>query len=91
MSIFSRVGIPNEVLTDSCTQYMSAVMKEVSRLLSFKQLAATPYHLICNGLVERFNQTIKKMLMGMCAERPKDWDKYIDLCCSHIGRHHNKV
>ena len=63
VSIFSRVGIPHEVLTDMGTQYTSAVMKEVSRLLSFKQLVTTPYHPICNGLVERFNQTIKKMLM----------------------------
>ena len=78
VSIFSRVGIPNEVLTDIGTQYTPALMKEVSRLLSFKQLVTTPYHPICNGLVERFNQTIKKMLMRMCAERPKDWDKYID-------------
>ena len=80
VSIFSRVGIPNEVLTDMGTQYTSAVMKEVSRLFkkSFKQLVTTSYHPICNGLVERFNKTIKKMLMRMCAERPKDWDKYID-------------
>ena len=78
VSIFSRVGIPNEVLTDMGTQYTSAVMKEVRRLLSFKQLVTTPYHPICNGPVERFNQTIKNMLMRMCAERPKDWDKYID-------------
>ena len=28
-------------------------MKEVSRLLSFKQLVTTPYHPICNGLVEQ--------------------------------------
>ena len=91
VSIFSRVGIPNEVLTDMGTQYTSAVMKEVSRLLSFKQLVTTPYHPICNGLVERFNQTIKKMLMRMCAERPKDWDKYIDPLLFAVGRHHKKV
>ena len=30
VGIFSRVGIPNEVLTDMGTLYMSAVMKEVS-------------------------------------------------------------
>ena len=42
VSIFSRVGIPNEFLTDMGTQYTSAVMKEVSRLLSFKQLVTTP-------------------------------------------------
>ena len=78
VSIFSHVGIPYEVLSDMGNQCTSAVMKEVSRLLSFKQLVTTPYHPICNGLMERFNQTIKKMLMRMCAERSKDWDKYID-------------
>ena len=72
VSIFSHVGIPNEVLTDMGTQYTSAVVKEVSRLLSFKQLVTTPYHHICNGLVDRFNQTIKKVLMRKCAECPKD-------------------
>ena len=60
------------------SQFTSALMKEVSRLLSFKQLVTSPYHPICNGLVERFNGTLKKMLTRMCAERPKDWDKYID-------------
>ena len=94
VSIFSHVGIPNKVLTDMGTQYTSAVMKKVSRLLSFKQLVTTPYHLICNGLVERFNQTIKKMLMRLCAERPKDWDKYIDpllLAYREAGKRQLKV
>ena len=31
---------------------------------------------MCNGLVERFPATMKQMLRRMCAERPKDWDKY---------------
>ena len=78
MSIFSRVGVPKEILTDMGSQFTSALMKEVSRFLSFKQLVTSPYHPICNGLVERFNGTLKKMLTRMCTERPKDWNKYID-------------
>ena len=31
---------------------------------------------LCNGLVERFNGTLKQMLRQLCAERPKDWDRY---------------
>ena len=42
-----------------------------------KQLVTTPYHPMCNGLVERFNGTMKQMLKRMCAERPKDWDRYL--------------
>ena len=32
---------------------------------------------MCNGLVERFNGTLKSMLKKMCYERPKDWDRYV--------------
>ena len=78
VSIFSRVGVPNEILTDMGSQFTSALMKEISKLLAFKQLVTSPYHPICNGLVKRFNGTLKKMLTRMCAERSKDWDKYID-------------
>ena len=40
-------------------------------------LHTTPYHPTCNGLVEKFNGTLKDMLQKMCAEKPKDWDRYI--------------
>jgi len=49
----------------------------VSILLSMNQLVTMPYHPMCNGLVERFNGTLKMMLKRMCAERPKDWDRYL--------------
>jgi len=78
VSIFSRVGIPEKILSDQGTQFTSAMMKEVGRLLSVKQLTTTPYHPQCNGLVERFSGTLKTMLKRMCAERPKDWDRYLD-------------
>jgi transposase InsO family protein len=77
VEVFSRVGIPNEVLTDRGTQFTSGVMAEVSRLLSLKQLVTTPYHPQCNGLVEKFNGTLKEMLKKMCAEKPKTWDRYL--------------
>ena len=44
VSMFSRVGVPKEVLTDIGSQFTSALRKEVSRLLSFKQLVQTPNH-----------------------------------------------
>ncbi|XP_038050657.1 uncharacterized protein LOC119723850 isoform X2 [Patiria miniata] len=77
LEVYSRLGIPQEVLTDMGTQFTSEVMREVGRLLTIKQLTTTPYHPICNGLVERFNATLKKMLRRMCAERPKDWDRFL--------------
>ncbi|XP_072048962.1 LOW QUALITY PROTEIN: uncharacterized protein [Amphiura filiformis] len=75
--MFSRLGVPREVLTDLGSQFTSGIMKEVSRLLSIKQLTTTPYHPACNGLVERFNGTLKALLKKICEERPKDWDRYV--------------
>ncbi|XP_071964120.1 uncharacterized protein [Antedon mediterranea] len=78
VGVFSRLGIPKEMLTDRGSQFTSEVMKQVSKLLSIRQVMTSPYHPACNGLVERFNGTLKQMLKRMCAERPTDWDRYID-------------
>jgi hypothetical protein len=77
VEMFSRLGVPKEILSDQGSQFVSSTMKEVSRLLSMRQLITTPYHPMCNGLVERFNGTLKTMLKRMCTERPKDWNRYI--------------
>ena len=75
--MWSRVGIPAEMLTDRGTQFTSGVMKEVERLLAIKGLKTTPYHAQCNGLVERYNGTHKNMLRKLAQEQPKQWDRYI--------------
>ncbi|XP_062599575.1 uncharacterized protein LOC134261133 [Saccostrea cucullata] len=78
IDIFSRIGVPEEMLSDMGSQFTSSIMREVSRLLSLNQLTTTPYHPMTNGLVERFNGTLKQMLKRMCSDRPRDWDKYIN-------------
>ena len=76
VELFCTVGFPHDILTDSGAQFTSRVMAEMSRLISVKQLMTTPYHPMCNGLVERFNDTLKLMIKCSCAERPRDWDRY---------------
>ena len=77
VSIFSRVGVPEEMLSDRGAQFTAELMQEISRLLSLKQLFTTPYHAMCNGQVERFNGTLKSMVRKMTIEKPRDWDHYI--------------
>ncbi|XP_062610800.1 uncharacterized protein LOC134272595, partial [Saccostrea cucullata] len=77
MEMFSRIGVPREMLKDMGSQFTSSLMSEVSRLISLRQWTTTPYHPSCNGLVERFNGTRKQMLNRLCSEKPKDWDKYL--------------
>ena len=78
VDIFSRLRVPEEILSDLGTQFISECMKEVTRLLSIKQLTTTPYHPMCNGLMEKFNGTMKSMLKRLCSEQPRQWNRYIN-------------
>ena len=33
---------------------------------------------MCNGLVEKFNGTLKKALKRLCAEQPRQWHRFIN-------------
>ncbi|KAL1282357.1 hypothetical protein QQF64_001160 [Cirrhinus molitorella] len=54
--------------------FMSQLMADLCRLLGLKQLRTTVYHPQTDGLVERFNQTLKQMLRRVEAEDRWDWD-----------------
>ena len=78
LDMYSRVAVPEEVLSDLGTQFTSDCMKEVSRLLSIRRLTTSPYHPACNGLVEKFNGTLKRMLRRLCHEQPRQWHRFIN-------------
>ena len=78
VSVCSRLRIPSEILTDQGRQFTAECMKEVNRLLQVKHLLTTPYHPMCNGLVENFNKTLKNMIRRTCEEQHKNWHLYLD-------------
>ena len=50
----------------------------VSSFEHTKAIVTSPYHPMRNGLVERFNGTLKAMLKRLCAQQPKQWHRFID-------------
>lgn len=72
--LFSRVGIAREILTDQGSCFMSSVLKHVLSFLQVKQLRTSVYHPQTDGLVERFNQTLKNMLKKTMDQEGKNWD-----------------
>ena len=56
VDIFSRLGIPEEILSDLGTQFVSDCMQEVVRFLSIKQLTTTLHHPMCNGMIEKWRR-----------------------------------
>ena len=63
LEVFCRVGFPREILSDRGTQFTSGLMDEICRLISVKQLFTTPYNPKYNGLCERVNGVLKKMIL----------------------------
>ena len=62
VNIFRRLGVPEEILSDLGTQFVSDCMKEVTRLLSIKQITTTPYHPMCNGLTDNNEAYVKEIV-----------------------------
>ena len=77
MKFFCRFGIPREILTDQGSNFQSQLLRELYRLLHVEALRTSPYHPQSDGLVERFNQTLKAMLKKSACEEGKDWDRLI--------------
>lgn len=77
MEIFSRVGLPNEILHDQGTQFISSTMKKFNQLLQIKGIRTSPYNPRCNGSCENFNKTLKQMLRKVSSDSPQTWDRYL--------------
>lgn len=77
IQLFSRVGIPSEIITDQGTNFNSRFMKQVYSLLGIRPIRTTPYHPQTDGLVERFNQTLKAMLRKFVCDSGADWDQWL--------------
>jgi len=77
IELFARVGIPDEIVTDQGSNFMSELMKQFCEKLGINKIKTSPYHPMANGLVENFNSTIKSMLKKYSAECPKAWDRFL--------------
>ena len=77
VKLFARVGVAQEILTDQGSNFMSQLLVEIYRMLHVHPIRTSPYHPQTDGLVERFNQTLKAMLRKVAVEEGKDWDKFL--------------
>ncbi|XP_051500808.1 uncharacterized protein LOC127409893 [Myxocyprinus asiaticus] len=76
--IISRVGIPKEILTDQGTTFMSQTLRELYELLNIKSIRTSVYHPQTDGLVERFNKTLKNMICKFVHDDARNWDKWLN-------------
>ena len=72
-----RHGVPNGIIHDRAAEFLSDVLQETARLIGVKQLLTSGGHPQTDGLVERFNKTLKQMLSKVVDKRGQNWDKLL--------------
>ena len=56
---------------------LSHLMQDICILLGITKLNTTAHHPQCDGMVERFNRTLKSMLRTHASKFGPQWDRYL--------------
>jgi Integrase zinc binding domain/Integrase core domain len=75
--IIAHHGYPKELISDRGSTFVNEIVREFNEANRIKHRLATPYHPQTNGLVERVNQTICKILSKYVQLYQQDWDEYL--------------
>ncbi|MCO5587096.1 hypothetical protein L7F22_041042 [Adiantum nelumboides] len=75
--ICSRFGTPLEILSDRGPGFRADLLDALLENLSIKHVHSTPYYPQCNGLVEKTNGVLCKIITKHVRDRPQDWDKHL--------------
>ncbi|XP_076036537.1 uncharacterized protein LOC143022279 [Oratosquilla oratoria] len=76
---FTQVGLPTVVQSDQGSNFISRLFNQVMESLGVRQSRSSAYHPQSQGVVERFHQTLKRVLRTFCIETGRDWDEGVDL------------
>ncbi|MCO5558278.1 hypothetical protein L7F22_011857 [Adiantum nelumboides] len=75
--ICSRFGTPLEILSDRGPGFRADLLDALLENLSIKHVHSTPYYSQCNGLVEKTNGVLCKIITKHVRDRPQDYDKHL--------------
>ena len=71
------MGVSTEILNDQGSNFISQLLKEVYRMLKIEPIRARPYHPQTDGLVERFNDSLKSVLKKMAKDYRSEWGRWL--------------
>ena len=77
-SICCRFGTPLEIISDRGPGFRADLVGELMERLKIKRRHSTPYYPQCNGLVEKVNGMICKIITKQVHMHPKHWDRKLN-------------
>lgn len=72
-----RFGCPEELLSDRGSNFLSDLAYQLYYVLGTKKLTTTAYHPQTNGLCERMNGVLKRILTHFTALNTAEWETYL--------------
>ena len=76
-NVFTRFGIPRQIITDRDSKWTSYFWEEVCQLFNIKRSLTTSYHPQADGQTEIMNQILETALRMYVNPQRNDWDKYL--------------
>ena len=81
--IFTRFGVPREIVSDNGLQFVSNLVQEVMNQYKIQHRKSTPYHPQANGQVESTDKVIESILTKTVNTHRKDWAEKLRKHCGH--------
>jgi transposase InsO family protein len=75
--VIPRHGCPQTIISDRGTEFVNAVIGDLTRQLRVAHIRTSPYHPQSNGKTERFHRYMNDCLAKYSHREPRDWDLYI--------------
>ncbi|MCO5603001.1 hypothetical protein L7F22_057143 [Adiantum nelumboides] len=74
----TRFGTPLEIVSDNGPGFRRGLLTKVCEELKISHRHSTPYYPQSNGLVEKANEIIARIIRKMVESKPKCWDNFLD-------------
>jgi hypothetical protein len=78
-NVWRHHGIPEIVISDRGSVFVSKFARELNRLLDIKTSPSTAFHPQTDGQTERINQEIEQYLRVFTSHRQDDWAEWLPL------------
>lgn len=89
-NVFTRFGLPRQIITDRDSKWTSQFWEEVCQLFGIKRSLTTSYHPQADGQTEIMNQILETALRTYVNPNRNDWDTFLQpFAFSYNGTPHS--
>jgi len=75
--VFTIYGIPEKIISDRCTQFVSKFMTEFYQMMEIEGNPSTAFHPQTDGQTERINHELEKYLWAFTKSNQTDWSEWV--------------